>query len=278
MDPIRQAIDRAKGRDVKTPTQSGGASPRPPLPVGRPAPAFTTNAGELLHGREVELSSSHLEAHRIVAHNVADPRARSFDMLRTQVLHSMDERGSRCIAVTSPTAGSGKTVTALNLAFSLARQEDRSVLLLDLDLQRPQVANALGIKCEQGLLSVLEGQVALRDAVLETHIGDYHCSVLPTEKPSMHSSELIGSRAMRGLLQEIRAGSPTQIVVLDLPPVLAGDDVISIVPHLDCVLLVAAVGFSTVQEIKECSRLLQSTEIVRLVLNKSTEQTTDQYY
>lgn len=83
---------------------------------------------------------------------------------------------------------------------------------------------------------------------------------------------------MRGLLQEIRAGSPTQIVVLDLPPVLAGDDVISIVPHLDCVLLVAAVGFSTVQEIKECSRLLQSTEIVRLVLNKSTEQTTDQYY
>ena len=96
--------------------------------------------------KNVPLKASHLESMRVVAHNKDDPRGRAFDMLRAQVLQSMDNGGWQVLAVTSPTAGNGKTVTACNLALSIARLPERSVLLVDMDMRKPKVANYLGIK------------------------------------------------------------------------------------------------------------------------------------
>ena len=87
------------------------------------------------------------------------------------------------------------------------------------------------------------------------------------------SSELIASRAMSTLLQNIKRDFRSQTVILDMPPMLSSDDVIALLPQIDCVLLVAAVGTSTVSEIKQCSMHLQGAEVVRLVLNKSSEAT-----
>src|SRR5262245_26272963 len=122
MDQIRQAIDRAKqtGPLLKEAKPSAGA------PVHRIA-----GAGMVL-APEVALSAAHLESNRVIAHDIADPRARSFDMLRTQVLQPMDMKSWQLLAVTSPTPGCGKTVVALNLALSIARQPDRQVLLVDM--------------------------------------------------------------------------------------------------------------------------------------------------
>ena len=52
----------------------------------------------------------------------------------------------------------------------------------------------------------------------------------------------------------------------------------SVLPQLDCVLLVAAIGTSTIAEIQECNKHLQTTEVVRLVLNKVTEPSANYYY
>src|SRR3954463_4275562 len=116
---------------------------------------------------------------RIVAHNKDDSRARSYDMLRTQVLQSMDGNGWQFLAVTSATAGCGKTVTACNLALSISRLPERSVLLVDLDLRRPAVGNYLGLGGNGGVLSVLEGRVPLSSAVLQASIGPNGMLVLP---------------------------------------------------------------------------------------------------
>jgi Mrp family chromosome partitioning ATPase len=78
----------------------------------------------------------------------------------------------------------------------------------------------------------------------------------------------MGSSAMHALLQDIRKTFPSRIVILDLPPMLLGDDVIAILPHVDCVLLIAAMGISTVPELEECKRHLRSTNVVRVVANK----------
>ena len=72
-------------------------------------------------------------------------------MLRTQILQSMDMKAWQFLGITSATEGCGKSVVAVNLALSIARQPERSVLLVDLDLQKPQVANYLGLKCEAAL-------------------------------------------------------------------------------------------------------------------------------
>lgn len=261
MEKIWQAVERAR-------VNFGEPKPRPqafvaPSVIG---PQFA----------ELEINEGYLAAKRVVSHNGADQRSRPYDMLRTQVLQSMQQHGWKMLGVTSPTPGCGKTLTAVNLAFSIARQEDQSVALVDMDLQKPQVANSVGIiPANRGVLDILEGRTALQDAMIWVRAGNRRIVVLPTA-PTKELSERMGSRAMRTLLQDIKRDH--QIVLLDLPPMLSSDDVISILPQIDCVLLVAAMGQSKASEVEESIRHLNSSPLVRLVLNKATDDLSNYYY
>lgn len=272
MEQIRQAVERAKSGAGTAELTNARNSALPQRQTGPTrSPLFRPAA-------EIELDSEHLEAHRIIAHKTADPRSRAFDMLRTQVLQSMEQKKLQILAITSPTPECGKTVTAINLALSIARLPERPVLLVDMDLPRPQIANYLGITCHAGLVDVFERRATLADAMVHARINSCEVAVLPTESPTIGSSELISSRAMSTILQDIRRDYNSATVLLDMPPMLSSADVISILPHIDGVLLVAAVGITTVSEIKECNRHLQGTEVVRLVMNKEPGPITRYYY
>ena len=153
MEHIRQAVELAKG------AKSSGAQPKLPTSAQQPRPSEPApnriGAGDA-NIKEAALNLAHLEANRIIAHDRSDLRSRAFDMLRTQILQSMDLKSWQLLAVTSPTPACGKTLTTINLALSIARQPERSVLLVDVDIEKPQVANFLGLRCETGLLSVLK--------------------------------------------------------------------------------------------------------------------------
>lgn len=259
MENIRQAVERAKGQP-KPQSASVERSPRRAKIFGN-APESSEPI------QEVALDFAHLQSRRIVAFDGKDVRSRPFDMLRTEVVRSMDLKGWKTLAVTSPTPGCGKTLTAVNLALSLARQPEREVFLADLDLRKPQVAAYLGLKCRDGLLGVLEERLDFRDATIHARAGASRLDVLPTTVTS-NSSDLVASAAMRTLLQDLADYGQNRMVIFDLPPLLMGHDAISILPQVDCVLLVAAVGTSTVGEIEECNKYLQATEVVRFVLNK----------
>jgi Mrp family chromosome partitioning ATPase len=114
------------------------------------------------------------------------------------------------------------------------------------------------------------GEATLSKAILKASLGDQQFLVLPTTSTNS-SSELIASRAMAGMIQDFKRDYQSRIVIIDLPPILTSDDVIAILPQVDCVLLVAAVGNSTVAEIEECGRHLQSAEVVKVVVNKVRE-------
>ena len=275
MEHIRQAIERAKGHPpANGPAQQQSGLPRPNLQIAPPA---GTASAPKSTGTIVTLDGVRMEANRIISHDNANPRSRSFDMLRTQVLQSMDMNGWQFLGVTSPTAGCGKSVIAINLALSIARQRERSVLLVDMDLQKPQVARQLGLACNQGLMSVLEGRTSLSSAIIQARIRNEQIFVLPCETSTQGSSEWMASSQMIALLQEIRREFKVSTVILDLPPILLGDDVISILPQIDSVLFVAEAGTSTASQIKECNKHLESTPIVRIVLNKA-EDVTATYY
>jgi len=276
MDNIRQALERARELNV------GGAGQKGDAPLSPPRLPFEPNVGieNPVDARipEFALNVEYLESKRIIAHDDTDPRSKPFDMLRTQVLQPMDQKGWKILGITSPTPGCGKTVTAINLAFSIARQPDRSVLLVDLDLQKPQVANSIGVKRESGVVSVLEGRTSLSNAIIQARVGNHRVMVLPVENSTSGSSALVTSRAMSALLQEIRRDYRSPTVIIDLPPMLSSDDVIAVLPQLDCVLLVAAVGTSTVSQIEECNNHLHSAEVIRFVLNKVPESGAQYYY
>ena len=214
----------------------------------------------------------------VIAHDHREEHATSFDMLRTQVLQSMDVKDWTFLGVTSPTQGCGKTVTATNLALSIGRQPERSVLLIDLDLRKPHVATCLGLKPKDGVVSVLEGRSALADAIVEVGISDCRMMVLPAESSISRSSDRMASRAMSELLRQIKQEFRSQIIILDLPPLLSSDDVLTLLPRLDCMLLVTAVGLTTPAQITESDKHLRSTEVVRLVVNKVPPSQSPAYY
>jgi protein-tyrosine kinase len=275
MERIRKAVERAKASGVAAtlPEEQTLAPSR--QPQYRPV-AGTASTGQS-PGKEVLLNGAHLESKRIIAHDIADPRSKSFDMLRTQVLQSMAMKSWQIVGITSPTAGCGKSTIASNLALSIARQPGKSALLVDMDLQKPQIAKSLGLSCERGLVSVLEGQTSLPNAMIQACINNEKIFVLPCEASTLNSSAWMASRSMAAVLQEIKRDFRAWTVIIDLPPMLVGDDVISILPQIDCVLFVAAVGTSTVPEIKECTKYLESTSIVRFVLNKSADISSSYY-
>jgi protein-tyrosine kinase len=269
---IIEAVHRAK---VSAPL-------RPEATVAEPVLAETSGSASQERRRfqisDVDVSATHLENMRIIAHDPADPRSKSFDMLRTQILQEMHANEWRVLAVTSPTAGCGKTFTAINLALSTARQPNSSVLLVDLDLQKPQIAQRLGIKSKAGVRALIEGRSALQDTIVHVAAGGVRFGIVPCERASSHSSDWISSPSLATTLQALREDRDLQMVILDLPPLLSGDDVIAVLPHVDCVLMVAAAGTTTTLELKECAQYLRSTPVVRIALNKLPAASTSYYY
>jgi Mrp family chromosome partitioning ATPase len=263
MENIRQAVERAKRRLP----QQAERIPLQPSPGGSPSQQI----------EHVQLDPSYLQSHRIVAYDGKDPRSRPFDILRTEVLRSMDLKGWKTLAVTSPTPSCGKTVTAINLALSMARQPQRDVCLIDLDLLKPQIGTCLGLQRREGVLGVIEGREDIRDVIVKAQVGTSKLEVLPTA-PSSSASDLIGSIATKMMLRDILEGAPSRVAIIDLPPLLTGHDVISILPFVDCVLFVAAVGTTKIAEIEECNKYLQSADVVRFVLNKAPESSARYLY
>lgn len=279
MESIRQAVERARASigSPKTQISDNLSPPRRRMDTG--AVAHTGPVpGPGSEANEIEINAAHLQSKRIVAHNGADVRSRPYDMLRTQVLQSMAVGGWKSLGITSPTPGCGKTLTALNLALSIARLPDQSVVLVDLDLQRPQIANSLGLtSMGGGVLDLLEGRSSLASIAVPVRAGRQRIVVLPTAA-TRESSELMGSRAMRDFLQDLKRNYPSHIIILDLPPILSSDDVIAILPQVDSVLLVAAVGHTKASEVEQCNRHLQSSHLVRVVVNKATDTNSNYYY
>lgn len=269
MEHIQRALDRAK---------EGKPEPRAALHDVPPLVPEGSRFSPVASGiREVRLSKDVLERERIVAHDRLDERSKSFDMLRTQVLQTMDAQQAQILAVTSPTAGCGKTLNSINLALGIARQPERSALLIDLDLHGPQVARRLGFECEHGLIDVLEGKVAYQDALVNARIGSHELQILPSKGTDARAHEWPSAKTIAALLRDLKQEDRSRVIILDLPPLLSGDEVISLLPYVDGTMFVVAAGTTTQAHLKECGKHLQSTAIIRVVLNRSPEPGIAQY-
>jgi protein-tyrosine kinase len=285
MERIKEAIEKAKTQrvvadEIRKPVPSlevvRQVTEAPVTPV-RPESAGVPDGDIRYHQTPVvTLDADHLESQRIVAHQKSHPASWAFDLLRTQILQKMDEHGWRTLAVTSPTMESGKTVVAINLAIGIAQQTNRTALLVDLDLRRPRVAGALGLKAEVSLNQVLEGSRRVEEAMVNPGLA--RMVVLPTRHPMPRSAELLGSGKVGSLMTELRDRYVDRVIVVDLPPVLAADDVLAVLPRVDCVLMVVGNGTSTRKEIEESMNRLSKSNLLGVVLNKDDAPTRNAYY
>lgn len=237
------------------------------IPEGRELPG--------LPGRTIALSRAHLLANRIVAFDGSRPEAKAVDMLRRQLVRKMDEREWRVVGLTSPNGGCGSTTTALNLAFSVARQADRQVLVVDLHFQRPAVGRALGIAQGPGALDVLQRGVGIRSAVSQTEVGGAAGALVLTAGVDDQENASAPKAHRRGLvLDELRKEFSSCLIIADLPPISQGDDALLAAEHACCALLVVAAGRTTGRQVEESLKELSAANVAGLVLNDCRELTT----
>lgn len=274
MERIKLAIERA--RQQAAAQQDGDVAVA--MPAAGHGSVFThREPDDVLPVDVLPLDAVHLERNRVVTLDQDNPLRRTFDLLRTQVLQKMQEHGWRTLAVTSPSAQSGKTLVALNLALSIAHHPSRSALLVDFDLRRPQIASCLGLPEGVSLNEVLAGTAAVRSAIV--HAGIPRFLVLPTHRRIQGAAEVLASERVGRIIGALRDRYADRIVVLDLPPVTAVDDVIAVLPRVDCVLLVVGSGSSTRREIEESQRHLGRFNLLGVVVNKvPDEKAQNDYY
>ena len=213
-----------------------------------------------------------MEESRIVA-AVEDRVAKSaYNLLRTRVLHRMRNNSWRTLLVTSPGPGEGKTLTAANLAISLSGDVNQTVILVDLDLQRSSIARYLGIEVDtkSGVGDFLQGNAEISDIVY-TPDDMARISLLPNREPVDNPSDLLGSPRMKELVAWLREQSDKSIVIFDMPPVLACDDVLAFCPEVDAILLIAAQGITERSGLEKSVELLADYNLLGVVLNKATQ-------
>lgn len=223
---------------------------------------------------QVKLNPRALRNNRVIQDEDA-PVASAYKMLRTRVLQRMRRNNWTTLAVTGTCPEEGKTLTAINLAISMARDLSTSVVLVDLDLRKPAVSRYLGVSPRYGISDYLQGTVELERTLINPGLD--RLGLLLNERSFSNSSELLTSPQMHSLVAQLRQGDG-RIVVFDLPPLLVTDDMLAFSPFVDAIMLVLSQGKTRQNDLVTARELLQDVNIVGTVLNRSSETVAPYYY
>ena len=243
MERIKQALERARAeRQGQTPASVNGSPTAAPAASNSKTPAQTP-AEEVIYSqtRNIEVSNSELRANRVVSGFDACTFTDAYKMLRTQVLQRLNDNNWNVLAVTSPGHGEGKSLTALNLAISIAMEVDYTVLLVDANLRHPSLHTHLGLINEKGLSDYLLEDTPLSELFIHPK-GIDHLTLLPGGRAMQNSSEMLNSPKMSRLVEELKSRYASRIVIFDLPPVLNASDAMAFAPYVDATLLVVESG------------------------------------
>lgn len=275
MERIKQAVElaRAERKSAEAASQADASTKADPNAVL--ADDLEQKDIKYSQTRITTLDSNLLRDNKVIYGDSDREGLTAYKMLRTQVLQRMVAKGWNAMAVTSPASDDGKTLTAVNLAISLARELHHTVLLVDLDLRKPSVHQYFGFEPEKGIDDYLLDGVALSDVLVNP--GVERLVLLPVRQSIENSSELLASPAMGKLVQELKLRYPSRMVLFDLPPILASDDALSFAPHVDALLLVLRDAKTTRNELEHALEILQDVPILGTVLNDSSEKISTYY-
>jgi receptor protein-tyrosine kinase len=269
---VERAIAKGGGRTreaplgpVAEPTEP--VAPEPGTPQARPA--------HDLKQPQIEIDSRLLARAAIFTpESPVNRTMEEFRLIKRTVVERADKAQSEgaatanLVMVTSTREGEGKTFVARNLAFSLAADPDRSVILIDADPAKSSIAHLLGLEVENGLTDLLQdGAVALEDVLLPTSVAGL--AIVPSGHHHALAAELFASDRMGTLLQTLGRVAPQAIVILDAPPVLATSEASALARHVDQAVLVIEADKTSRAAIGEALNLIAMCPHIGLVLNKA---------
>lgn len=210
----------------------------------------------------------------IVENKPRSVAAESYRTLRTNIQYSSFDKECKSIVITSSEPGEGKSTTAANLALSLA-QGEKKVILIDCDLRKPSIHKKFKISNLTGLSDVLIGKEKLIQ-VLKKH-GD-NLLLLTSGKIPPNPSEMLGSKAMKNLLKELRENF--DYIIIDTPPVQAVTDSQVLSTEADGTLLVIKAEKTKKDSVHNSINLLRkvNANIIGTILNEVNNDNGNYYY
>lgn len=197
----------------------------------------------------------------------------AYKLLRTKLQFSFaDDNDCRVIGLSSALSGEGKSLTAVNLAYTLS-ELDKKVILIDCDMRRPTLAEKLGIMKKPGLSSYLTGQIDLDNLIqpcnLKGHDWAFH--VISAGQNPPNPVELLSSERMQKALNQMR--KTYDYVILDLPPVGEVTDAMAVAKETDGMLIVVRQNYCDRIVLSEAVRQFEfiTAKILGIVFNCTSE-------
>jgi succinoglycan biosynthesis transport protein ExoP len=223
-----------------------------------PAPAQPLTPARIVSG-------AHLDARLITSSSTDSTVAEQYRALRTRILHADPVSPVNVVLLTSPGRGEGKTLTAGNLGLAMAQEWQRRICIVDADLRHPQIHRMFGLPDGPGLCDVLTGRASLEEALVT--LEEHQVTLLPAGNVPAHPAELLGTTAMRRLMETLR----TQFdrVLIDAAPATPLADVSILAPLVDRVLIVVRTGVTTKPSIHDAVASIDASKLLGFVLNEA---------
>ncbi len=249
MSKITKALEKA-ARERLQRQQQPAVTALPPIsiPIERPE---TLSPGL---GRVAAAGRLEIDAHIVAAADSKSPIAEQYRILRTNLQQLRMKPGSKTIVLTSAVNNEGKSVTAVNLALTLARQENLKVVLIDADLRKGSIRKWLGLAdVTEGLSTVLERGGELNGSLIK--LKEPGLTILPAGPYPEHPAELLESSNMRRVLATLKA--QYDVIIIDAPPVLPVADPGILAAQADGVILVVRAGRTQRKTVSQAQALLK---------------------
>lgn len=189
-----------------------------------------------------------------------------FNKLRSSVIAlTKGEKFLNTILVTSTVSEEGKSMTALNLAISLAKEQDHTVLLVDTDLRRPSVHKYLDINPEVGLVHCLRDNLPIEKALVKTGVGKL--VVLPAGEAVKDPLDMLSSNRMKSIVVELKRRYPERYVIFDTPPALPFADAGVLSGFVDSTLFVVREGQANKNDVQKTLEEFKEHHLLGVVYN-----------
>jgi capsular exopolysaccharide synthesis family protein len=190
--------------------------------------------------------------------SLSDPKSSASEAyrgLRTGILFSTPGHSPRSLLITSSGPEEGKTITAANLAITMA-QAGQKILMLDCDMRKPRLHKAFGSDKGRGMSNILVGEGDWK--TLRVPTGIPNLDIIPSGPIPPNPAELIGSERMKTLIDEIL--KEYDRVLIDSPPIVAVTDSVVLSRVVEGVVLVIQVGVTARDVIANSIRQLQDVQ------------------
>jgi len=277
MDKIQKALEKVKKEG------SQGVQPKPAphkiepegQKVRKKSPSLETKI-TYQQSKVINIDSDTLRHNRLFSYFDGNFVSDQYKIIKTKILEKTREEGLNTILITSAMPGEGKSLTAANLAISLARETSHTVLLVDTDLRKPSLHQLFDIDVQKGLSDYLIDDTSISDLLINPGISKL--LFLPGKQGIENSPEVISAPKMEVFVQELKKRYPERYVIFDSPPLIESADSLILSKYVDGIILVVEAGKTQIGYVKKVLDLLEDRNLIGLVLNKGEMSEKNKYY